>query len=433
MGEVRLLYGEEVLALALPEQTEVLVAGDVQPLVHRRRAVEEALAQPTGTPPLADLVQRKRPRQVAITVSDITRPVPNAEFLPTMLEVLNRSGVDDSRVVLVVGTGMHRPSTPEERRLMLGAEILSRVEVIDHRADEPEDLVEVSRDPLVRVNRRFVEADFRIVTGYIEPHFMAGFSGGRKGLCPALVDLATIERFHSYETLSHPLAETGALEGNPCHEIALELARLVGVDFLFNVALTRKRQIAGVYCGDLEQAHLAGCRQVARWSAAEVSKDFDLVITSGGGFPLDQTLYQTIKGMVGAMPALGPESTLLQISGCADGLGSEAYSELLLRWGPDWHGFQADRLAHPGVTELDQWELQMQCKVLERVGLERLWLVTDGIPHGVQQRLALTPILEGGTARERAQRAVDHFLAVRPEASVAVVPEGPYTMLVRAG
>ena len=429
---VELLYGTGRLPLQVPASAWVLEGKQVPALPDPAAALREALAHPVGTEPLAELVQARRPQTVAVTVSDITRPVPNHQVLPALLDTLEGAGVDPDDVVVVVGTGMHRLSTPAEREIFLGREVLSRVEVVDHTADRPETLTRLSDDPPVSVNARFAAADLRIVTGLIEPHFMAGFSGGRKGVCPALTDLQTIQRFHSYETLDHPLADNGHLAGNPCHEIGLRVARQVGVDFLCNVAITRDRQLAGVYCGHMEAAHEVGCSEVLHWNTAWLDGDasFDLVITNGGGYPLDQTFYQTIKGMVSALPALEPDSTLLQVSRCDQRLGSEAYTDLLLRWGRDWQGFEQEASVS-GETLLDQWELQMQCKVLRRVGMERLWFVSDGVPAETQRRLALRPILGEGDARARAQAAVDEYMANHPGARVAVIPEGPYTMLDR--
>ena len=426
---VKLLYGREGADLQLPSDAVVLTGKDPSAVANPGQAVASALADPIGAPPLIDLIRRRRPETVAITVSDITRPVPNRQFLPAILEVLAEAGVGDERISIIIGTGMHRPSTPEERDFILGREVLERVEVIDHTADSPETLTKVSDDPPVSVCTRFAASDFRIVTGYIEPHFMAGFSGGRKGVFPALVDLASIQRFHGFDTLASPLADNGILDGNPCHEISLEIAQAVGVDFLFNVAITRDRGIAGIYCGGLVEAHLAGCEEVAEWTAAEVPDTLDLVVTCGGGYPLDQTFYQTVKGMCTALPALGPDTTLLQVSGCGEGIGSPAYTELMLAWGADWRGFLEHIEANRHETRLDQWEFQVQCRVLNRIGSERLWFATDGIPAELQEHLGLTPLLGEGDAIRRAQRAIDDFLAAHPGARVAVIPEGPYTLL----
>lgn len=448
---VRLLYGKTGMAVHVPDSAMILEGKPPAARPDPDQAVLEALARPIGSPPLAELIRRKSPKTVAITISDITRPVPNQQFLPGILKALNDGGIPDKQIVIIIGTGMHRHSTPEELRQLLGDAILKRIEVIDHDAHDAATLTKISDSPPVSICRRFAEADFRIVTGYIEPHFMAGFSGGRKGVCPALVDLQTVQRFHGYETLANPQADNGVLEGNPCHEISLRIAKIVGVDFLLNVAVTRDRRfvekhgeveaqpppaaclpaLAGIYCGDLEQAHLAGCKQVAQWTTAEFEGHFDLVITNGGGYPLDQTFYQTVKGMCTALPALCEHSTLLIASPCGEKLGSKAYTDLMLQYKGDWRRFLADIAAHPGRTLLDQWEYQMQCRVLERIGVHRLWLVSDGLPCEMMRDAAVNPILCEGDCCRRMQRTIDEYAGAHPNDRIAVIPEGPYTMLRR--
>ncbi len=416
------------MCLNAPDTTVTLAGDDMVALPDPSAAVRTALAAPVGCPPLAELVSARKPKSVAITVSDITRPVPNRVFLPIMLDLLNAAGVPDSRIIIIIGTGLHRPSTPAERDIILGGEILKRVEVIDHMADRPDTLKQISAQPPISVNQRFADADFRIVTGLIEPHFMAGFSGGRKGVCPALVDLATLQRFHGYATLADPNAENGRIENNPCHAISLHVAKTVGVDFLLNVTINRDRAITGIYCGEIELAHARGCAAVRKAVSATVESPFDLVITNGGGFPLDQTFYQTVKGMCAALPALHATSKLMIVSHCGEGLGSPHFAQTMLRYSGDWRTFLAD-IARTAETRQDQWQFQMQARVLERIGVENLWFVSDGIPADVQTRLAVTPVTGSGSAQERAQRALDAFSAAHPHARIAVMPEGPYVLL----
>ncbi len=422
-------HGRDAVTLRLPPGANVVQAAESPPPAIPQARLGGFLDSPIGCPPLRELLGSRAPKTVAITISDITRTVPNKAFLPVLLQQVEASGVTRGKISIVIGTGMHRPSTEAERRYLVGDEILSRYHVEDHRSDVPETLVQVSDDPYVAVNKRFAEADFRIVTGFVEPHFMAGFSGGRKGVCPALVDLATVQRFHGYDAMAHPDSREGVMEGNPCHGISLEVARRVGVDFLFNVGINSDKEIVGVYCGDLEAAHATGCAEVARWTRASIDGPYDIVITNGGGYPLDQTFYQTVKAMCTALPALHEKSTLVVVSSCAEQFGSTEYTELMKRYNRRRQEFLADIAAHPKVTAKDQWQLQLQCRVLERIGAGGILLVSDDMEEQLQRRANVTPILGEGSAQERLQRTLDGLLAEQPHARIAVIPGGPYTML----
>ena len=427
---ISLLYGREGMDVSVPADTAVLRGQEnVKALPDPVQAVRDGLRQPIGSPPLAELLRQSKPATVAITISDITRPVPNKVILPAILSELNDQGIGDDQVVIIIATGMHRPATDEERDILVGQEILRRCELIDHRADDPTGLVQIDDNPPASVNRRYHEADFRIVTGLIEPHFMAGYSGGRKGLCPALVDLDTIQRLHGHRILADALSTTGVLEGNPCHAESLRIARMMGTDFLVNVAINHNREAAGVYCGDLERAHLVGCDQVAQWNGVTVDEPYDLIVTNGGGFPLDQTYYQTGKGFVAALPAAHEKSIILIASACVEGIGSPQFGNVLSRWHDDWQGF-LDHIASTDRVEKDQWQFQVNARVLAKIGVERLWFVSDGLPADEQTRLAVTPVLGDGNAATRMQRTIDRYVDDHPDARIAIMPDGPYTMLL---
>jgi nickel-dependent lactate racemase len=374
------------------------------------------------------LLAQKKPRRVAITISDITRPVPNTIILPALLEVLHSQGIANEQITIVIGTGLHRPSTPAEKLELVGPEILRDVRVVDHRASDPDTLVRVSSDPPVSINKIFAAADFRIVTGLIEPHFMAGYSGGRKGVCPALVDLETVQRFHGHTILSDARATNGILEGNPCHAESLRIARLVGIEFLVNVAINSDRKLCGIYAGDMEAAHQAGVADVRRWTSAIVDHPFDIVVTCAGGFPLDQTFYQSGKSMVTALPACHAQTTLLVLSDCQEGIGSESFTQVMLAWSNRWREF-LEHIAKTPEVRHDQWQAQMLCRVMERIGQERLWVACDGLPPQSLQKCWATPIPGDGPAPQRLQQALDRLLREHPGATVAVIPDGPYTLL----
>jgi nickel-dependent lactate racemase len=428
---VKLLYGRTGVELAVPADAVVLRGGHGPVLPEPGRAIREAISNPISSAGLAELVRAKKPRSVVITISDITRPVPNRVILPEILAVLNAEGVPDSAVTIVVGTGMHRPSTAEEKVELVGPDLLQRVRVVDHIAEDDAGLVRVTaegEEPAVWANRAFMEADFRIVTGLIEPHFMAGYSGGRKGVCPALVDLKTVQRFHGHRVMGDLKSSSGILEGNPCHEESLRIARRIGIDFLVNVAIDGQRRVCGVYAGEMEAAHAVGVRDVQRWTSAKIEQPFDLVVTCGGGYPLDKTFYQTGKGMVTALSACHKGTTVLVAAECEEGVGSESFTELMTGWSGRWRDF----LKHIVGTDVkkDQWQVQMLCRVMEAVGTEQVLLACDGLSPEVVKKLWVTPVEGTGGAGARAQATIDNYLSKHPGARVAVIPEGPYTMLI---
>lgn len=425
--EIAVRFGRGRMSLRLPSSATVLCGPEIPPLADPEGVVRAALRGPIGAEPLGAIARQRSPKSVVITMSDITRPVPNELLITAILAELNAAGVPDSACTILIATGMHRPSTAAERDHMLGRELLQRCRVVDHEADRIEDLVRIADDPPISIARLYADADLKIVTGLIEPHFMAGYSGGRKGICPGLVDLDTVQRFHGHRVMGDPAAVEGRMQGNPCHAIAMRVAAQVGCDFLVNVAITHDRRPAGIYAGDLVQAHEAGCAQVEAWTGAQVDEPFDLVVQSAGGYPLDESFYQTIKGIVTALPALHDRSELLMCSACTE-VGSPEFTALLQRYGRDHRAFLA-AITATDVTGKDQWQYQMQARVLDRIGLARLKFAGDGLPIELQRELPITPLAGPGDAAERAQRHIDEFVRTRPDARIAVIPEGPYTML----
>jgi len=424
----RLAYGRGYLEVEVPPGTAVLRQRPVQPLGDPYGAVAQALASPLDTPCLRDLARGRK--RACVVVSDITRPVPYRVVLPLLLECLE--GLV-GEVVIVVATGTHRPSTPEEKLEMFGQEVVARYRIVDHDSRDPSQLVALgrrtSRGSEVRVNRLYVESDLKILTGLVEPHFMAGYSGGRKAILPGLADLRAVQQFHGPRLLEDPRAASGILEGNPCHEEASETARAVGADFSLNVALDRERRLVGVFAGDLEAAFEAAVARVESYCRASLTEPADIVVTSGGGYPLDKTFYQTVKGMVAALPVVKEGGVVIVASECSEGIGNPEYADLMFAYEGRWQRFLDDIMARDEVVQ-DQWEFEMQCKVLRRVGVEGLVVCTDGVPPQMLRRLSVTPGAETGEAEPapQVQASLDAALRRRPGAKVAVLPEGPYVL-----
>jgi len=422
------LCGRDTIRLRLPDGADVYASDFPAPAAPAADLVLRAVREPSGAPPLHDALARRRPGDVAVVVSDITRPIPYAAFLPALLAEIEAAGVPRGGILLLVATGMHRPSTPAERVEMLGADVVSRFRVEDHKAGEEAGLVELpgrsASGARVRLDRRFVEAGFRLVTGLVEPHFMAGFSGGRKAVCPGLAGLDTVRQFHGAAFLADPRARNGNLEGNPLHAEALSVARQAGVDLSLNVVLDGARRVVRAFAGGLEPAHDAACAFVRHCACRPMRREADVVVTSGGGHPLDATFYQCVKGLVSCLPAVRHGGTVIAFGGCAEGVGGAEYAALLSRYAGRWRAFLED-IQKPGVFTKDQWEFQMHARALERVGEERLHFVTDGLPTSTLTSLSVTGReAPAGGVGPVAQEILDRALA--GEKTVAAFPEGPY-------
>ncbi|MBN1900094.1 nickel-dependent lactate racemase, partial [Candidatus Sumerlaeota bacterium] len=326
-------YDNLTLSLETPNNTAVYATSFLKPPKSSETTVLDALNHPHDSPSLALCLKNRRKGKVVIVVSDITRPIPYSKFLMAILSEIDSAGVDKDEIRILIATGMHRKSTSEERDYMFGAEINKQYRIIDHVAECEEDLITLPGKSWsgnkVRLNRHFVDAGFRMVTGLVEPHFMAGFSGGRKSVCPGLSSLETLQKFHGYEFLSHPLAKNGSLEGNPCHEEAVSMARLCGVDFTLNVVLNKKREVVKAFAGEIESSHIAACEFVKQYACPQVKKECDVVITSSGGYPLDATFYQCVKGLVSCLPTVKKGGTIISIGGCREGIGSSEYKEMM--------------------------------------------------------------------------------------------------------
>jgi len=358
-------------------------------------------------------------------ISDITRPVPNPVILAPILRTLEEAGVPRERTLILVATGMHRPSTPEERERLVGRQILDRYRVVDHRSRAAEDLVEVGRldgDVPVWINRRYVEAECKVLTGFIEPHMWAGYSGGRKSLLPGISGLETLQYMHGPEMVAHPGTVYGKLDGNPFHEAGLRVLEMVGADFVVNVTLDTAKRVTGVFSGDPVEAHLEGCSFLARHCVREVDGPLDFVVTTNAGAPLDCNLYQTVKGMTGAAPVVKPGGDILIASQCPEGAGSAEYRRILKM--VDSPEAFLERLMRKEFFVPDQWCAQETYQVVSRC---TVWVYTQGLPPEELERFHLRPVAD-------VSQGIRDLLARHgPDARWAVVPDGPMVILRPAG
>jgi lactate racemase len=329
---VQLAYGRGVLHVDLPGgRTDVIEPVSVAGLKDEKESFLRSLSHPIESRPLQEHLFPDA--RVCIVFTDITRATPNERIIPWLLEYLIEV-VPSRNITLINCTGTHRPNTDAELRQLLTDEVVERYRVLNHKADDPNELVQVGTTRAggpALINREVVEADVRIITGFIEPHFFAGFSGGPKGIMPGAAGLRTVLQNHSGVNLRNPQASFGVLGGNPIWEEMRDLALLVGESFLVNVTLNERREIAGVFSGHLISAHREGCDFVRQTAMQKVTAPYEVVVTTNSGYPLDQNLYQAVKGMSAAARIVRKGGTIVIASECSDGVPNGSPYERLLK------------------------------------------------------------------------------------------------------
>ena len=385
----------------------------------QEQLVLDALEHPVGSPRLRELAKDKQ--KIVIVTSDHTRAVPSKITLPLLLKEI-RSGNPQADITILIATGLHRPTTEEEQRRMFGDEIVGHEKIAINNAFDPEQFVELCTLPsgaVFQVNKLAAQCDLLVTEGFVEPHFFAGFSGGRKSILPGVCSERTVNENHSYKAVSHPRSNSGMLKDNPIHADMLCAAKAVNVQFIFNVALDGEKKIVAAWAGDLEKAHEAGVAFIRQWSQCPVVTG-DIVVTSNGGYPLDQNLYQSPKAMATAEACAGEDGVIIMCCSCCDGMGGAHFGEILQRGTPD----EIDRYLSeipPQKTIPEQWCAQVCVRVLRR---HQVILVTTFLDHDEVRRANMIPASTPDEALEIAYRLKGEH------ASVVVIPDGVSVLTV---
>ncbi len=416
--KVRLDYGVGGLEIDLPgERTTVIEPAYPPGVSDPGSTLRRALEEPVGSPKLAELVEAGS--RVAISVCDGTRAQPRELMLRALFEAM--PSVPPADVVILVATGTHRANTKAELERMLGREIVARYRVVNHDARDSASLLsagETSRGVPILLNREWLEADFRITTGFVEPHFFAGFSGGPKMVAPGLAGLATTMVLHDASHIGHPNAIWGVTEGNPIHDDVREIARMTGVDFAFDVTLNGEKQITAAFAGELFQEHGRACAQSKREAMRPVEAPFDVVVTTNSGFPLDQNLYQSVKGMSAAAQIVKDGGVIVCAAECRDGLPSHgAYADLLKRRRSPEELLSMVR--EPGFAEPDQWQVQVQSQIQKRA---RVLVKTSFLSADELRAAHFEPIDDVSLEARRSLESAGEG------ARLCVLPRGPQTI-----
>jgi nickel-dependent lactate racemase len=405
----------------VPDDATVRQPNPTRPLGDATTAVTEALRSPLAGPPLKD---RVRPGQtVAIVISDITRPVPNRLLLPPILAELHDAGVEDGRITIVNGTGLHRINTDEELAEMLGEDIPHRYRIVQHVARDRSTLVEIGRSKGVPAElcRAYVEADVRVVTGFVEPHLFAGYSGGPKGVMPGVAGADIVMSNHGAPNLAHPKARWGVTRGNPVWDEIDNIVTMCPPHFLLNVTLDSQRNVTGVFAGDLTPAHEAAMAQARSQYLVPVPHPYDVVVVTNMGYPADTTFYQSVKGMSVAAEGVREGGAILLVAGCEEGIGSDDYI----------HGLKAadspaallERILHTETPRHDQWQIQCQAMVQAKAAVHVHSLMTPEqsrtahVEHVEDPGATLAQLVAGARAEGR-------------DGSVLVLPYGQLTVPV---
>lgn len=417
---VKFEYGRKGLYADLPGERVVrtLAYKDAPPIDHPENAVRECLERPIGSSPLAEIAKGRR--DACIVICDITRPVPNELILTPMLATLESAGIPREKITILVATGLHRASKREELLEMVGPEILDKYTIVDHDGlalGEHTYLGESPRGVPIWIDSRYVQADLKITTGLIEPHLMAGFSGGRKLICPGIAALETVKVWHGPDFLEHPNADCGILEGNPVHEENTWIGRKTGCDFIVNVVIDSQRRPLKFVAGDMVEAFEEGVRFVRGVSRDTVDEPVEIVVTSCAGYPLDTTFYQAVKGLTGALPIVKQGGTIIMCASLSEGIGSAPFRKIF-KENDSLESF-TQRIIGKDYFVMDQWQVEELAKVCRRAKVK---IVSDGLSAETLRELYVdaAPSIE--------QAVTDSLVEYGPKARIAVIPKGPYVL-----
>jgi nickel-dependent lactate racemase len=388
-------------------------------IAHPERALAKALAAPLGTRALGELARGRK--SACVVISDITRPVPNELILSQVLPVLESAGIPRSRITILIGTGTHRVATREEVLTLVGARIAREYRVESHDCRRGNKVIGAVTSPLtgeripIAIDKRYLEADFRVLTGLVEPHIFCGYSGGRKAILPGIAALSTIRKWHSPEIIAHSHSIPGNVAGNVAHKLINDVARMVGADFTVNVTLNSDREVTGVFAGGFEEVFRAAVARLESYVLTKPTRPAKVVVTSSAGWPLDTTFYQAIKGLVAALPVMAPGGVVILAARCDEGYGDALFSDLIRRtkdvaqWSRRLHGSCR--------FQLGQWQWQ-------RMG----WTRERGRVFLVSELCAADAHTAHTCPYPSLQAAVDAAIAETKADAIVVVPEGPYVV-----
>src|SRR6187551_543042 len=417
---VKFEYGRTGLYAELPDERIVrtLRYKNAPPLPDPIASLMAVLENPNGTPPLAQIAKGRK--DACIAICDITRPVPNELILRPVLEILENAGIPRDKITILIATGLHRPNEGEELVEMVGQFIAQNYRIENHHGQALEEHTYLGQSPRgvpIWIDSHYVKADLKITTGLIEPHLMAGFSGGRKLICPGIAALETVKVWHGPDFLENPKADCGILEGNPVHEENTWIGKKTGCDFIVNVVIDSERRALKFVAGDMIEAFHEGVDFVRGVVRDTVEQPVDIVVTSCAGYPLDTTFYQAVKGLTGALPIVKQGGTIVMCASLTEGIGSPQFQQLFKE--NDSLEVFVERILGKDYFVMDQWQLEELAKVRRKAKVK---IVSDGLSAETLNGLFVesAPSIESAVAAS--------LVEYGPAAKMAVIPKGPYVL-----
>ncbi len=414
--EIKIPYGKTYQTLEIKEDFQ-LIESKIQELgkaADEDKIVLDAMASPIASPKLSELAAGKK--NAVVIISDHTRPVPSKRIIPHMLAEL-RAGNPDIEITLLVATGCHRGTTPEELVHKLGEDIASREHIVVHDCDASPltDLGTLPSGARLVVNSLVAQADLVVSEGFIEPHFFAGYSGGRKSILPGVCSRVTVLGNHCADFIDNPKARMGVIDGNPINRDMERAARMAKLAYIVNVVVNEAHEVVAAFAGDAVEAHHAGCAYLAKYCEVEQKRKADIVITSNGGAPLDQNAYQAVKGLTTAADAAADGAALIICAECADGIGGDSFCKALSECAGPTELLEEIRRVPMDETVPDQWQYQILARILEKHHV--YFVARKEMEEAVNaMKMEYAPSLEEAYARARALKDAS--------ARVAVIPNG---------
>lgn len=414
--KTQVLYGKSEIEINVPDDSTIIEPQNIDAIQDYESTIKNVLRNPTNSKPLKEMVNSND--IVSIVISDITRPTPNHILVPLLIKELNH--VPRENFVIINGTGTHRDQTRDELIQMLGEDIVNSVKIVHNHCSEKESLAKVGHSQYgcdVYLNKAYVESDFKIVTGFIEPHFFAGFSGGPKGIMPGIAGLETIQTFHNAKMIGDPRSTWGNLEDNPVQDMAREVNRMCKPDFLLNVALNKSKEITAAFAGEIFDTHKEGCAYVKDHAMFKCDQRFDIVIASNSGYPLDQNLYQTVKGMSAASKVVKKDGHIIMVSECADGFPDHGKFAEIFKMADTPQGI-LELIHNPNFKEVDQWQVQKQASIQTFANVHVYSELTD-------QQLKDSMLIPTSNIEHTIQELEHRY---GRKLTIGVMPQGPLTI-----